>query len=67
MPIVRIYKKTIEKCPYCKNIFECRSFEQVPGFRMASEKECPYCKHTISRSLEYEFYTQKNEQEERVK
>ena len=44
-------------CPHCGREYAVEEYEQVPGCRDWEEEVCPYCGETISRSMEWYFYT----------
>lgn len=58
-------KKVRKKCPHCGKTYICGIIAQRPGYKWREEQICPYCNKIVRTSLEFEFYTEKLEKDEK--
>lgn len=55
---------TKEECPYCHKTFIMTCTPQTPGFRMEEDLICPYCGEILNSSLHWEYYVEKENDNE---
>lgn len=53
----------VNVCKKCRRRYKVYETEQIPGFRDTEYEICPYCGEINRASMEYEFSTEKMENE----
>jgi len=57
------YKFTYtHRCQHCEEVFKVTETPQQAGFRDWEYEVCPYCGAVNRKSLEVEFFTEKNDE-----